>query len=253
MLRALLFWTVLAGPAAAATAIDAGAPKGAEQTAFAERGFDTYDLPIAPFGGTDDATRRIEGRTRWTAFRVDAEAAGGTGAVIAGYRSRLADQGFAPVLDCAGIACGGFDFRFGATLLPPPGMQMDVQDFAQLTMQRTDGSGYVSVLASRVRDRIFVQTVSVAPTEGGTTLERAPTTPTAADTVEPSRDTSDMLGRLLGAGRVTVSGLDFATGGAQLSATSGPALDRVAQLLADNPDVSVAIVGHSDNQGGLDP
>ena len=54
-------------------------------------------------------------------------------------------------------------------------------------------------------------------------------------------------------GHVQLDGVDFATGGARLSEDSGIALDRIATLLVNQSDLKVVIVGHSDNEGGLDP
>ncbi len=98
--------------------------------------------------------------------------------VMQGYRERLRALGFEPVWECADEACGGFDFRFGAEILPPPGMLVDVRDFAQLSAERSEPAGppgFVSVLVSRVLDSIYVQTVSVEPGQAaGETVAAAP-------------------------------------------------------------------------------
>jgi len=232
--------------------IDAGAPEGAEQTAYTERALDTYALPVAPFGGSGPATREVTGRARWAAFRLTGAA--GTEAVIAGYRDRLSARGFRQVFACRTTACGGFDFRFGAQLLPPPGMLIDVQDFAQLTMQRENG-GAVSILASQVRDAVYVQTVTVAPEDASppADITRAPQVETPRETTTLPETARALYNTLQSDGHVKVEGLSFDVGGASLTADSSEILDLLAQMLIRNADLTVAIVGHSDWIGGLEP
>lgn len=254
---ASLVGVLLSGTAWAA-AIDVGAPKGAERTAGVDRKSELYPLPVAPFGGKLAPLATVEGEARWAAYRL---ADGSTEGVIAGYRDRLVTKGFEVVLDCAGRACGGFDFRFGVKLLPPPAMQMDVADFAQLSLRRVDPPSVVSVLASQVRGVVHIQTVSVVPADGDVSLAPRPVAATpeletraapaavADDVTEAPKQT--FYEQLTSRGHLIISGVAFATGGAKISSTSGPALDQVAEMLTEHSDLSVAIVGHSDNQGGL--
>ena len=256
MWRLALFAVLLAG-GVRATSVDPGAPPGAEQTFLVEHDYDSYPLPVAAFGGEDAPTRSVTGRSRWAAYRISP--GGSTAEVIAFYRNSLGERGYEILLDCTGEACGGFDFRFGAELLPPPELRMDVRDFAQLTMVLPSLSGddaaYVSVLASRVRDAIYVQTVAVTVGDPGPSdTGPAPPEPSGDDDVpEPlSPDAKVLLDQLNRDGHVAVAGLEFATGGAQLSDSSAAALDLMARVLIDQPKLQIVIVGHSDNVGDLD-
>jgi OOP family OmpA-OmpF porin len=230
----------------AAAQVDPGAPAGAVQTAHAVRDFDSYDLPVGPFGPGEQPVRTVEGGVAWSAWRLD-DAQASVAGVLQGYRERLAALGFEPVFACAGEACGGFDFRFGAEILPPPGMLVDVRDFAQLTAAREDPAGFVSVLASRVLDAADAG----APVRAAVEITEVPSVETAPQTVILPQDERALLAQLTGEGRVPVQGLAFAVGGAALSQDSAEALDMLARMLRRNDDLAVAIVGHSDNQGGL--
>jgi len=236
--------------------LDLGAPEGAVVTARSDRTYDSYALPVAPFGADPAASvRHVEGRVIWSGYRL-AEPGASTAEVMAGYREHLSSLGYAPLLDCANAACGGFDFRFGAQLLPAPTMLVDAADFAQFSA-RMPGPGdretYASVLVSRVLGAIHVQTVVVAPGAPGVAIGPAPA-PTAASEspVILAQDEARLLERLNADGHVPVDGLMFETGGAALSEGSAPAIELLAQLLARNAELSVVIVGHSDNQGTLD-
>lgn len=240
-----------AAPALGAEPFDAGAPKGAEQTAYLERIDDSYDLPVTRFTAQVPGTEPVTGRITWAGFRL-ADPDATTEAVMAGYRARLTEAGFSAILDCANTACGGFDFRFGASILPAPGMLLDASDFRQLTLRRGDGEAHVSVLVSRVLEAVYIQTVSVIAGIDPAAISPAPKVETAPETVILPLDERALFDELTRNGHVAVSGLEFDTGGAALSAGSGEAIALLARLLARNGDLAVVIVGHSDNEGSLD-
>ncbi len=236
---------------------DPGAPAGAVRTATVERDFDRYALPVAPVGADPAASlRTVEGRVTWSGFRLSDPQAS-TAEVIAGYRERLDGLGFVPVLDCATAACGGFDFRFAVDLLPAPAMLVDTADFAQLSASRPEPGGgetVISVLVSRLLGAIHVQTVTVSPALPGQVIAESPppATEPAASALPLPGPGATLLDRLTTDGHAQVDGIDFGSGGATLSAASGPALDALAAMLAGRPEIAVLIVGHSDNQGNLD-
>lgn len=237
--------------------VDPGAPEGAVRTASVTRDFDRYPLPVAPFGADPSASLRVvEGRVVWSGFRLDDPQAS-TAAVVAGYRERLDGLGFRPLLDCANAACGGFDFRFAVSLLPAPAMLVDTADFAQLSVHRPEpdgGESFVSVLVSRLLGAVHVQTVVVSPAAADRVIADSPPPATEPDgPVLPIPESGTaLLDRLAAEGHAPVEGIDFEPGGATLSDTSAPALDALAAVLAGKPELSVLIVGHSDNQGNLD-
>ncbi|MEM7190534.1 MAG: OmpA family protein [Pseudomonadota bacterium] len=225
---------------------------------------DSYELPIGPFGGEFPATVAVTGEVLRTAWQIE-EPGRGVGDIIESYRRALRAAGYHRLLDCTGRACGGFDFRFGAELVAPPAMRMDVARFAQLSMARKHPSGYVSVLVSDVIGDIFIQVVTVRPTErtielpapslDGDDGQAAAPEPEDEGEVQrslPFQVARPLIDRLLEFGHVAVAGLAFAPGGAKLTPESATALDEMAAMLSANPDLKVAIVGHSDNTGGLD-
>jgi OOP family OmpA-OmpF porin len=241
-------------PSAPPPLLDPGAPEGAVSTALSDRPFDRYALPVGPYADGAVNAREIEGRVIWSGFRLDAPDIS-TAEVMEGYRTRLAALGYRPILDCAGAACGGFDFRFAVQLLPPPAMLIDTADFAQLSASRSadDGSEtFISVLVSRLLGAVHIQAVIVAPGDPGLMITPAPEPAAAARPVILAQDEKSLLDRITESGHVPVRGLVFETGGAALSEDSVPALEILARFLASNPDLALAIVGHSDNQGSLD-
>ncbi|MEM8698646.1 MAG: OmpA family protein [Pseudomonadota bacterium] len=250
-MRALLLALALALPAGAMDlppALDAGAPEDAVLTAHADRSFDSYGVPVAAFGGDDPATQKVQGRLVWSAFRLVGETS--VAEVIASYRTRLASRGFEPLWECRTEACGGFDFRFEAELLPAPGMLLDTADFAQLSMRRRVDGSYASILVSRVLDAVHIQTVMVAEAEAALALTDQPSVETERSTTILPQSEKALYDRLIADGHVPIEGLEFETGGAALSPNSTEALDLLGRLLNRN-EIAVVIVGHSDNVGEL--
>lgn len=82
----------------------------------------------------------------------------------------------------------------------------------------------------------FVQVIESQPMEAGNV-----------------RVDADALGKGLAAeGRVVLPGLFFDTGRAEIKPASKPQLDEMARLLQRDAALKVFIVGHTDNQGGLE-
>lgn len=250
-----VLWTLLvallSGPVAAAPP-ELGAPEGAEATAAVAARADRYSLPVGRFTVQEAPVLDLQGQVAWQAFRIaDRELT--VASVAEGYRARAEDLGLETLLDCTGQDCGGFDFRFGVMMLPAPAMRMDAADFAQLSVRQASPEAYVSVLISRVLGSIWVQLVTVEPSETAVRITAAPEP--AADLAPVTPDLPldrELLGKLTAEGHVRLDGIDFATGGAAFAEGSDAVLDRVARLLNDQVGLRLVIVGHSDNQGGLD-
>ncbi|MEM6624275.1 MAG: OmpA family protein [Pseudomonadota bacterium] len=237
--------------AQAPAALDLGAPAGAERTAHRHRDFDTYALPTGVYGYRTVTTEPVSGDIKWQAFRL-ADPTASTDAIMENYRERLAELGFEPVFACRNETCGGFDFRFHVTILPAPHMLMDVQDFAQHSAWRREPEAYASVLVSRVQETVYVQTVAIEPAEAPEIVTLAPPVEVYTQVLTLPVDERALLAKLNEDGHVAVEGLAFQQGGAELSPESDEALALLARLLTRDADLAVVIVGHSDNEGGLE-
>ncbi len=63
---------------------------------------------------------------------------------------------------------------------------------------------------------------------------------------------AEMSTALTNTGRIALYGILFDTGSHVIKAESKPALDEIGKLLTQNPAMKLHVVGHTDNQGGLD-
>jgi len=169
-------------------------------------------------------------------------------------RTQLVAMGFEPIFECETMGCGGFDFRFATEVLPEPRMHVDIGDFRFLSAARTgtDGRDVVGLMVSRSASKGFVQlTRAVADTGpalfAATNKASAGLDPFVAPVVE-----TGAMSQLLTSGAVVLEGLDFGTGAADLTEGRYPSLAALAEWLQQNPDKTVALVGHTDASGGLD-
>lgn len=63
---------------------------------------------------------------------------------------------------------------------------------------------------------------------------------------------TEMQKAIASTGRIALYGITFDTGSSTMRAESKPALDEIAKLLQAEPSLKLHVVGHTDNQGGLD-
>lgn len=166
--------------------------------------------------------------------------------ILAPLREQLMEQGFEPVFECATRACGGFDFRFEIDVSPAPQMFVDLADFRYLAAQ--NGEAWTTLLVSRSGDLSFVQTTSVDP-DGAVEA-----TVSAANPAPPLAllATSDVAETLVAKGRAVLADLQFETGSTDLAEDDYASLRALADFLTANPETTIALVGHTDAEGGAE-
>ncbi|MEH6739212.1 MAG: OmpA family protein [Sulfitobacter sp.] len=232
--------------AGTAQAVDLQLPAGARQMIVRDTVQDRYFAPIAPFLEGDLPTLMLEGAVARSAWRVDV--AGLTPLqLISPLRDQLLAAGFRIVLDCAALDCGGYDFRFATEVLPAPNMYVNIRNYHVITAQRgaLGAPEVVTILTSASSGGSFVQIIQV----GGDAAENK------IDAVSGRTSTlseGDIDETLLRDGHVVLAGLDFQSGTSELGAGPFSALADLAQVLKSQPEMRVALVGHTDNVGELD-
>ncbi|WP_341212536.1 OmpA family protein [uncultured Limimaricola sp.] len=240
MIRAALLLVLWPGIGAA---LELPVPAGAVLTAETQRETEDYALPIGPAQDAPPPMTPITGRIETRAWRITPNAPPPAG-LIAPIRAALEASGFDILLDCAAEACGGFDFRFGTEVLPPPEMHVDLGSFRFLSARRDTPRGpeAVSALASRTGNTGHLQVISVTP-EGAPPVAPSPAPP------PPAGEIASALSR---DGHAVLDGIAFAPGAATLGAGGGPALAALAAWLSANPKLRIVLVGHTDMTGALD-
>lgn len=247
-MRVALCVLAVAMAAQAARAVELELPATARQLIARDTVEDRFYLPTAPFDGTQLPTKLIEGDVVRSAWRVDV--AGLTPLqMIRPLRAQLEEEGFRIVLDCAAAACGGYDFRFAAEVLPAPNMYVNIRNFHVVTALRGEAEA-VMVLTSASSGASFVQIIQAG--EGVTRREVQTTAAVplpAAPAPAPVR--GSLAETLLRDGHAVLEGLDFESGTTELGSGPIAALQELASVLQAQPELRVALVGHTDNVGTL--
>lgn len=211
----------------------------------------SYAVPVGIWDGTGVPVSMAEGRLVQQAWRIDA-ASLTTLQLLRPLREQLRNDRFRIIFDCQTEACGGFDFRFGTDTLAPPEMQINIGDFRFLAAERTgaDGPEHVTLFISRTAQAGYVQVTSIGPvTDASEPLAAASAPSVRAAGAETPVDIADQLEQ---DGHAILADLTFATGSAQLGEAEFASLQVLADFLLANPDLTVALVGHTDSSGSLD-
>lgn len=248
---------------AVAGAVDLSFPAPATPSARQDEALGSYRMPVGPWANGKMKVLKVEGPLTRIAWRLDTTTLT-TLQILAPLRDQLLRRGFVVLYECATRGCGGFDFRYGATVLPEPDMHVDLGDFRYLAAERPGAKGlqYVSLLVSRSAGAGFVQVTQVGsdpatPAPAGTTVAPpAPDPASSAGGAAPpggaQAETAAQIGTELSQhGFALLAGLRFASGSAELSAGDYPALAALAEWMKADPGRDVTLVGHTDTNGTL--
>ncbi len=211
---------------------------------FAEEAFDDHTLITGKVKGkTAESALDLEGRV--TDIRYWVPAGRSSLEVFRNYADGLSAGGFETLFDCKNDTCGGRDFNHAAvTYTPEQGDAYDDQRYLAAQLTRDEGDVYVSLYVNRAygiggakKDRIYVQL---------TVVETA-----AMDRGLIKIDAAAMRDGLDAEGHIALYGILFETDSAEVNDASKPALDEIASLLSDDPELAILVVGHTDDRGSL--
>ncbi|WP_394154721.1 OmpA family protein [Loktanella salsilacus] len=214
---------------------------------------DSYPLPTGAWDGTAVPTRMVEGAMTRQVWRVAATGLASL-QLMRPLRDQLRAAGYEVIFECDTLNCGGFDFRFGTPVAPAPAMQVDLNDYRFLSAirQGDDGLRAVSLMVSRTPQAGFVQIIRVVPTGADAPALSAADAPTARAPAPAQAQAGDLGQALMETGHALLDGVAFETGAVALMDTDMPVLRALADYMAQNPEHTVSIVGHTDSSGSLD-
>ena len=242
--------------AGTAGALELDLPSNARETASLNSKLDGYFAPTDVFKEGGLTGVQVEGEVRRSAFRI-----GTSGLtplqVLRPLRAQLTEAGYEIVLDCAAVQCGGFDFRFATETVPAPAMHISLRNFHFLTAVIGDTASpqrVVTLLVSTSGAAAHLQIIQAG--DLGDTPDQFTRTadlprPDAQPVARPA-EKPDPQPLALPAGRFALVGLEFGTGSGDLGEGPFEALQTVAERLAGNPDLTLALVGHTDSTGPLE-
>ncbi|WP_298921671.1 OmpA family protein [uncultured Roseobacter sp.] len=234
-------------------ALEVVMPAGARQTVERATRLDSFDAPIGAFADGIVPSRVLEGSVTRRAWRIGT--AGLTVLqVLAPLRAQLENQGYSVAFECAANSCGGFDFRFNIEVLPGPNMYVNIGSYRYLTAFKGPSDNpteAVAILASVTSDSAYLQVIEAIAGGNIVVPEQREPPRDALTTTQPA--TADQPFGLLETGYVILRDLDFTSGTSNLGPGPFASLDRLAEILSDNAELRIALVGHTDTVGGLEP
>ncbi|PYE83699.1 OmpA family protein [Pseudoroseicyclus aestuarii] len=233
----ILLWALTPAPA---TAQGLDLPSGATRVIEEAEEAASLALPTAPAEGAAPPAQALTGSLSRQVWRIPGTRT--TAQLMAPLRQQVEAAGWEILLDCGTEGCGGFDFRFGIDAVPPPEMFVNLGDFRFLSARRGDRG--LTLLASRSETAGYLQILRLSPAE-------ARPEPAAQAVVEAEAP-AGIGAALEAAGHAVLSGIEFASGATALPTGDYPALEALAEWMADNPEARIALVGHTDATGALD-
>jgi OmpA-OmpF porin, OOP family len=179
--------------------------------------------------------------------------------VLRGYRKALTELGYEVLFECSGFtACGAgvdavyTDEVYGKRLSAAPASGAFAQDSVREPRilvakdKSADGGNYVFILAAQQHN-------STAPAAGSQVAVFLEQIASRGPEQHLVLLRSDELAQGLDLdGHVPVYGIRFDPDGAQVTHDSDEQLAQIARLLRERPALSLHVVGHTDDRGGLE-
>lgn len=255
--------------------------EGSHIVSYTKSAYDEYLFPTGPLKPVADEDARDEMNNHVFAFTPQ-ETLEGTRIrlvyllpagrspleALRGYEQELKALGASKAFECATAACGGDAERSSSGGGGDQSMAMKLwpearikdedssnghcaqtqgiadQRFASFTVPN---KGRVLVHAYSLRDEIYCKAFNERTIAVIDVLEEK-----AREQNMATVSASEMGSAIAQTGRVALYGILFDTASATIKPESRPALEQIATLLKQQPQLKLHVVGHTDNQGGLE-
>lgn len=202
----------------------------------------SYPVPIAPWDGSEIKVFDHKGLVQKRVWRIEREDVSPqrlSDALV----GQLQEADFDVIFTCIDAGCGGYDFRFATPAFGAPEMFIDLGDYVFTSANK--GETFVTLFVSASTTAGYVQMIEVGPGGDRTKLR------VSSKSVTAPVPLTDIAAALETSGRFILADLSFAVGSSSLAEGEYQSLEDVAQYLSDNPDATIALVGHTDSQGSL--
>ncbi len=185
--------------------------------------------------------------------------------VIRNYQQQARSDGFQPVFECAGDACGadGLQLKYSVVAAMLPSRFFDqIGDnsvaacgaygvsairYALLENKATGATLAVAAANPEISSAYCADSFQKQLSVWVTRIE-----PQAREQQMVALSASEMAKSIDADGRVALYGIYFDTGKADIKAESKAALDQIGELLKQRADLKLHVVGHTDNVGGME-
>jgi len=202
--------------------------------------FDEFALPLGKLNEDLPAkSQTLEGKITKISYAVPAGRS--ILEVYRNYETAIKKGGFAILFSCVNNeGCGNGSPKLYAAGGADDWSWSAGQRYLSARLARTEGDVYVSLHVGQWSDlergsAVMLYVVEVKPMEGGLVTVNA----------------AALAGDISRTGHSAVYGIYFDTAKAVVKPESDPALQEIAKLLQENPDLKLLVVGHTDTVGSL--
>ena len=159
--------------------------------------------------------------------------------VFRNFENRITEAGFTSI-----ISGGSEQFDYYTFMYKHP-----VEKLRSTSM--SNEIWYLSAEKSTADSKTYISLI-VSPHSGGDGQRARLIAVTTKSMENRMLDAEKMLSSIAESGKVALYGIYFDTNSDNIQDASAPTLQEIAQLLADNADLNLIVVGHTDNQGSYD-
>jgi outer membrane protein OmpA-like peptidoglycan-associated protein len=259
----LILILVLAAAAPSNAQVPVSDLKGAKEPAFLKRyegsvivryrqkAFDAYLLPLGHLTYPRDYanSQNLEGRvTRISYVGPDGRS---SLEVFANYRDELKNKGFEVLFEGDKDAIGeSFPQTYDVDYL---GQIFEYSPAAEhyiaARLPANEGDTYVALFVTEFQDG-YVGDMTIPKGRVVVQLDVVETKPMEKKMV--AVNSGEMAKSIGSSGKIALYGIYFDTNKADVKSESEPTLIQIAKLLTENESLKLLVVGHTDNEGGLD-
>jgi outer membrane protein OmpA-like peptidoglycan-associated protein len=227
--------------------------------------YDELKLPSAKVRDIAEAYPALARSGKRVTLQYTLPAARSSLEVIRNYQQQARSDGFQPVFECAGDACGadGLQLKFSIVAAMLPSRFFD--QIGDNTVAACGAYGVSAIRYALLENKATGVTLAVAAAnpeifsahctdnfKKQLSVWVTRVEPQAREQQMVALSASDMARSIDADGRVALYGIYFDTGKADIKPESKASLDQIGELLKQRPDLKLHVVGHTDNVGGIE-
>jgi OmpA-OmpF porin, OOP family len=228
------------------------------------RKFDEFVLPLSrvqivfpPGAAVAKENQKVEGQVTRIVYVAPPERS--TLEVLRNYEQELKKGGFQTLFTCGTTACSPQENGMVAFLYPISRAQTLKGRDLPLVLTMPQEQRYLAAKRTSARGDLYASVLVARDTNPGVPrtnnrtvvlLEVAETAP--MDTGLVTVDAAAMAKEIDSTGHVAMYGIHFDTNKAELKPESDAAVQEITKLLKQDPNLTLLVVGHTDNVGGYD-
>ena len=226
--------------------------EGSSIVAYQLKDFDEYTAILGAAKGNQydfkwEKKEELEGKVTRILYRAPNDRS--SLEVFKNYQAELEKNSFETLFECKKETCGEAFFKMPQAVWNDSGWVRDVyatnlnnQRYLATRLKRDEGDVYAFIY---IAEHTFLNSIK-GPYVHLDIVEMKP-----MDTAMVKVDAEAMQKGIAADGHIAIYGIHFDTNKTDIKPESKPALDEIAKLLKEKPDLKIFVVGHTDSKGEI--